>query len=730
MGPDVPNLASLRGRAVLLTGATGSLGQATARACCRAGARLLLSATDQAALDALARELSAADVATCAADLSSEREVTRLAAEARRRFGGLDVLINAAAILGPVGSLSDVDWEAWKAAISTNLVGAAYLCRECAPLMPLGEGRGKIVNLSGGGATSPRPGFSAYAAAKTALVRLSETLARELGPRAIDVNCIAPGIMNSRLTQAVVQAGPERAGKSEYEHALRAVNGEFDNCERAAELAVFLASSRSDGITGRLISAVWDDWEQGLWENLASAPDMYTLRRVVPQRQLAASTPAAAPQARPLHVCVAGLWHLGSVTAACLGAAGHHVVGYDDDVATVAGLRAGVPPIEEPRLGELIRTASETGHLRFDEAPSAAGSADVVWITWDTPVSADDVSDVESVIARVERLFPHLRSDALVVVSSQLPVGTIAALERKLSALRPTADVSFACIPENLRLGQAIDVFTRPDRVVAGIRRPADRERIEALIAPFTTNIEWMRVESAEMSKHAINAFLAASITFMNEIGTLCEQVGADAQEVSRALKSEARIGPRAYLAPGAAFAGGTLARDVVTLSGLADSRAPVPVIAAIRESNDAHRQWAARRLREEWGTVAGHSVALWGLTYKPHTNTLRRSSAVELCEYLVDNGAQVTAYDPAIRSLPEHLANRVVLTGNARDAVRGAEALVLATEWPEFRAAAAALEITDRSPVVLDAGRFLAAALEHRPGVRYISVGRQQGQA
>src|SRR5262249_38505130 len=160
-----------------------------------------------------------------------------------------------------------------------------------------------------------------------------------------------------------------------------------------------------------------------------------------------------------------------------------------------------------------------------------------------------------------------LKGDALVVVSSQLPVGSVAELERRYRAVRPGGGARFACVPENLRLGKAIEAFRRADRYVCGVRRDADRERLHGLLAPFTDHLEWMSVESAEMTKHALNAFLAASVTFINEVASLCEQVGADAREVERGLKSDVRIGPRAYLKAGPAFAGGTLARDVSTLA-------------------------------------------------------------------------------------------------------------------------------------------------------------------
>ena len=720
---------SLAGHVTVLTGATGRLGRAIAEAYCRAGSALLLTARDDGPLQALAHELGAryaTDVTAVACDFAQPPDIERLTETIRRQCGGLDVLVNAAAVIGPIGPTWEVDWDDWRHAVETDLFATVRLCQLCVPLMPRSAARGKIVNLSGGGATSPRPRFSAYATAKTGVVRFTETLAQEVADRRIDVNCIAPGILNSRLTHAVVAAGPERAGRGEYDAAAAAVASDADSRERAAELALFLGSPSSDGISGRLLSAVWDDWAS-LRSNssVLQDPAVYTLRRVVPTEPPAPLV--VEPATVPLDVCVAGLWHLGCVTAGSLAAAGHRVIAYDGDATVVAGLRNLTLPVIEPGLPELLARATNEDRLAFTDDASAAGRADVVWVTWDTPVDDRDRPDVEWVFSRVEALFPHLRDEALVLVSSQLPAGSVAELERRCAAGRPGRTVSFACVPENLRLGRAVEGFMRPDSIVVGVRHAGQRERIATLLLPFTARIEWMGVESAEMTKHAINAFLATSIAFINEIASVCERVGADAAEVSRGLKSDHRIGPGAYLAPGAAFSGGTLARDVVALTQLASSdERRLHVIGSICASNEEHRQWTTLRLRDELGALRGRTIAIWGLTYKPGTDTLRRSGVLELCEALLAEGATVRAYDPAVSKLPAQLASRVTLAPDAVTAARRADALVVATEWPEFLAIAADdLIDAGRGPLVIDANGFLAQSLGTDPRMRYVSVGR-----
>jgi 3-oxoacyl-[acyl-carrier protein] reductase len=235
-----------------------------------------------------------------------------------------------------------------------------------------------------------------------------------------------------------------------------------------------------------------------------------------------------------------------------------------------------------------------------------------------------------------------------------------------------------------------------------------------------------MRPESAEMTKHAINSFLALSITFMNEIASLCERTGADAREVEQGLKSESRIGPKAYLSPGSALAGGTLARDVVACIALGDRLGePIDVIPAIKRSNDRHRGWAQRKLTQYFPAPPAAPIALLGLTYKPGTDTLRRSSAVELAHALHARGFRVAAHDPSVKALPADLGF-VTLHQDEASLVRGAAALVVCTEWPQFRQRSdwRALVGTMSHPLVIDATRFLADQVASLPGLTYLNVG------
>ncbi len=428
-----------------------------------------------------------------------------------------------------------------------------------------------------------------------------------------------------------------------------------------------------------------------------------------------------------MNIAVVGLWHLGMVTAACLASVGYEVVGIDENPETIAGLQVGQLPVFEPGVQALVRQGMESGHLSFSTDLTTVSRAEIVWIAFDTPVDEDDRADVAFVVKRISMLFSHLREDALVLISSQLPVGTTRELEAAYRRLRPNGTTTFAYSPENLRLGKAIEVFTRPDRVVVGIRNEADKRRIGTLFKPFTERIEWMSIESAEMTKHALNAFLATSVAFANELAEICERVGADAGEVERGLKTDSRIGPRAYLRPGSAFAGGTLGRDLSFLIERGHrEQLPVHVFNGVQHSNETHAQWPRRRLLDLFGSVAHRTIAVLGLTYKPGTDTLRRSSAVETCAWLVEQGARVAAFDPAVKALPAELRAVIDLRASLEAAVRGAQALLVATEWPEFsKLTADDIVAWMQTPLVLDPGRFLTAQVGADRRIRYLTVGK-----
>lgn len=428
-----------------------------------------------------------------------------------------------------------------------------------------------------------------------------------------------------------------------------------------------------------------------------------------------------------MRVCVYGMYHQGSVTAACLAELGVKTVGVDDDAAVVEALKKGKAPLFEPGLDKLLKAGLDSGVLEFTtDRDAAVRTADLVWIAFDTPVDESDEADIEFVKNRVKACYPHLRDDAIVLITAQLPIGSAKELESAYEASGMGRKVHFASAPENLRLGKALETFRHADRLVVGIRDEYTQRALEPLLRRLTDNLIWVSVESAEMTKHATNAFLAASVTLANEIATLCERSGADAREVELGLRAEPRIGKQAYIRPGPAFGGGTLARDVVYLSRLATrTHCSVPVLETLLKSNEQHRLWAVRQLELRLGALTTKTAGILGLAYKPGTDSTRRSVALELCRTLSSRGMRVQAFDPKVTRLPSGL-DAVSIMASAADAARGADALIVATEWPEFQQLDVAATV-DRmaGALILDQGRFLEKLFATEPRVTYVTVGK-----
>ncbi len=278
----------LAGKGIVITGASHGFGRAVAEACVRDGASVLVCAREAVALERCRAELAAiapagVRVSATPVDVSSLEDVERLAAVARRELGVVDGLVNNAGVYGPKGRIEDVPWDEWRRALEINLYGTVLPCRAFLPLLRE-RPRGKIVNLSGGGATSPLPHISAYAASKAAVVRFTETLAQELAGTAIDVNAVAPGALNTRLLEEVLAAGPGAVGQDFYDKAVRQKADGGAPIDKGVALVLFLLSDASDGITGRLISAIWDPWRRfGELKMELDGTDIYTLRRIVPE---------------------------------------------------------------------------------------------------------------------------------------------------------------------------------------------------------------------------------------------------------------------------------------------------------------------------------------------------------------------------------------------------------------------------------------------------------------
>lgn len=426
-----------------------------------------------------------------------------------------------------------------------------------------------------------------------------------------------------------------------------------------------------------------------------------------------------------MKIAVFGLWHLGTVTAACLAKKEFEVIAYDSDSTLIDKLKSAEAPLYEPQLNELIADGLQANRLTFTHQPDLLSTVDFIWITFDTPVDDNDIADVPCVMANIKSILPFLKENSFILISSQLPVGTTRKLSTYCKEHYPHKNITFGVSPENLRLGKAIEVFMQPERIIVGIEHLKDKMRIESVLSPFSANIIWMSIESAEMTKHALNAFLATSVIFINEIATLCEKVGANAKEVECGLKSENRIGPKAYLKPGHAIAGGTLARDVNYLIEIGQhTQSTIPLLNALPISNLSHQKWSLKRIANILNPLKNKTIAVLGLAYKAGTDTLRRSSAVEACLWLKEQGMSILAYDPTIKVLPNHL-NFIQLKNSLEEALINVDGILVATDLPEFQLLNPdALLKNAKQPAIFDAGGTLAKIFTDNKHIRYFSVG------
>lgn len=343
-----------------------------------------------------------------------------------------------------------------------------------------------------------------------------------------------------------------------------------------------------------------------------------------------------------MKIGIAGIWHLGLVYSVCLSDLGHNVIGFDPDQVRIENLKKNITPIFEPGLNKILSKNLESRKLQFSANSDDLCDVDLFILAFDTPVDDNDNPNNNYVLEKFKNLVVKLNDNAVVMIISQLPVGTAKFMSQYLQSIGKFNPLIVQ--PENLRLGKAVDAFMDPGRIIIGTNDGKSNSLIESAFEGIRAELIWMHTSSAEMTKHSINAFLATSITFMAEIAEICEVTGADAQEVERGLKSESRIGPKAYLSPGLGFAGGTLARDVKTLVGLQSKiRNEASVIGSLLISNRHNNSWLQRQLEILTKDFIQPRVCFWGITYTENTSTLRRSEIYTLMCELEEKNFQIS---------------------------------------------------------------------------------------
>ena len=432
-----------------------------------------------------------------------------------------------------------------------------------------------------------------------------------------------------------------------------------------------------------------------------------------------------------MKIGVVGIWHLGEIVAVSLAELGHEVIGVDENQLTIDNLKKFQVPLEEPGLDDLLKKNIVNGRLNFSSDFSNLKDCDCIFMTYDTPVGEDDEPDLSVLFESAEKIASYIKPDALFVVMSQVPVGTTKKLFASMKEINPLLDCGVVYFPENLQLGQAVKCFLQPDRFVVGIENEDAKKCFETIISGINCPRQYTNIASAEMTKHALNAFLATSLSFIYNISDICEKVGADVTAVAEALRSDKRIGHDAYLDSSLGFSGGTLMRDLKTLNKLSvDFNCSIPVIKGVLDTNEGRRKKIVQRLENIFQIpLSKLKLGILGITYKPCTPTLRRSLGLEIVEILLKNGVSVSIYDPGAQSNELREKTGLEMSVDPYEMALGCHGVLLVTAWPEFQSIDFVKLISNMSSpyVFFDTRNFLKQNEEaiHVAGLKYIGMGR-----
>ena len=432
-----------------------------------------------------------------------------------------------------------------------------------------------------------------------------------------------------------------------------------------------------------------------------------------------------------MKLCVVGTGYVGLVVGACFAETGNDVLCADVDAKKIAGLKENRLPIYEPGLEPLVVRNQRDGRLQFTtDVAAAIEASDVVFIAVGTPPDEDGSADLQHVLAVARTIGQHMNRPKVVATKSTVPVGTAELVRAEIAKHTKTA-FHVCSNPEFLKEGAAVDDFMKPDRVIVGVDHPESRRTFEELYGPFVRTgnpLIFMDIPSAEMTKYAANAMLATRITFMNQVAQLCEAVGADVQLVRKGIGSDHRIGP-AFLFPGPGYGGSCFPKDVKALVRTAEGKGvTLGVLEAVEDGNERQKRVLYEKLARHFdGALKGRTIGVWGLAFKAETDDVRESPALVLVEALLAAGATVQAHDPAAIETARHmLGDRVRYVEHAYDAVAGADALVIVTEWREYRNPDfARLKQALRRPLIVDGRNLYEGTRLAELGFTYDCIGR-----
>lgn len=434
-------------------------------------------------------------------------------------------------------------------------------------------------------------------------------------------------------------------------------------------------------------------------------------------------------KARGKRVAVIGTGYVGLVTGTCLAEIGHHVICVDRNPDKVKKLKKGISPIYEPGLEPLIKKNYKAGRLEFTgDLPTSVKEADIIFIAVNTPPRPDGKADLSHVANAARQIAEHAESYKVVVDKSTVPVQTGQKVKETLKAYNPhRLDFDVVSNPEFLREGSAVMDFLKPDRIVVGVENERAAQIMRELYRPIRAPFIVTDINSAELIKHASNSFLATKISFINAVAEICERTGADVKEVARGMGLDARIGSH-FLHAGIGYGGSCFPKDVSAFVAIAEELGyPFNLLKAVEHINNDARQRFIKKIEEALWVLKGKTVAMWGLAFKPNTDDMRNAPAITIAEHLHAEGAHVRAYDPqAAEKAREILGDKVEYAKSASDAIKDADALIIVTEWDEFKKAnLKKVQKLLRQPLIIDGRNIFDPSEMKRLGFVYRTVGR-----
>jgi UDPglucose 6-dehydrogenase len=434
-----------------------------------------------------------------------------------------------------------------------------------------------------------------------------------------------------------------------------------------------------------------------------------------------------------MNLAMIGTGYVGLVTGTCFAESGNDVICVDIDKEKISALKAGRIPIYEPGLEELVRRNVEEQRLSFTtDLASAVRQASIIFIAVGTPQSSDGRASIDQVLSTGRAIAGAMDGYRVIVSKSTVPVGTAEELRQ---VLHKATNHPFAVVsnPEFLKEGAAVEDFMKPDRVVVGSEDKEAIELMQELYAPFVRTgnpILIMDNRSAEMSKYAANAMLAAKISFINEVAGLCEKVGADVGEVRLAIGLDRRIGPH-FIFPGVGYGGSCFPKDLRAMIAMGEPELQMPLLRAVDQVNERQKTVLVEKVKSHFGDkLSNHTFGLWGLSFKPRTDDMRDAPSITVIESLLKAGAQIQAYDPgAMLEARKIFGDRIQYHRRSYDALKGADALLIVTEWNEFRRPNfPRIKELLKNPVIFDGRNIFDPSDLRRLGFTYYSIGRTDG--